>query len=107
MFGEFASAYTEIGVLGCWVAMFMFLVYSMNARSNEQSKALEDLKIENRGQSETIENVESILLKLLTRMDKTDDRSDRRHSDLSREISDLVADISEVKGSVSRINGRS
>ena len=84
----------------------MFLVYSLNKRASEQAKTLEDLKIENRGQSETIENVESILLKLLTRMDKSDDRLAVKFSELNKEINDIDSQISEVKGSLSRVNGK-
>ena len=103
---EFMEIYQEGGMVAVTGCMFMFLVYSLNKRSSEQAKTLEDLKIENRGQSETIENVEGILLKLLTRMDKSDERLAVKFSELNKEINDIDNQISEVKGSLSRVNGK-
>ena len=92
-----------IGVVG---AMFVYMVYSMNRRGNEQADALQNLKIENKGQSENIQNIESILLKLLDRWNKSDETRDRRHEKLVEEVNDLSDILMEVKGNLSRINGK-
>ena len=92
-----------IGVVG---AMFMFMVYSMNKRGNEQAEALQNLKIENKGQSETLENMEGMVIKLINRWNTSDDKLDRKFDAMTKEINDLDNQISEVKGSLSRINGR-
>jgi len=99
-------AYQEGGMVLLVGLMFVYLVISMSKKNEAQQSALEDLKIENRGQSETIENVEGIILKLLIRMDKSDERLDRKFSDLSREINDLDNQVSRIDGSLSRINGK-
>ena len=92
-----------IGVVG---ALLVYVVYSMNKRGSTQAEALQDLKTENRGQSETIENMESILLKLLSRMDKTDDRIARKFDELNKEINSVDNQISKIEGIISRLNGK-
>ena len=103
---DFLAIYSEAGMIGVVGAMFMFMVYSMNKRGNEQAEALQDLKVENKGQSETIENMESILLKLLARLDKTDERFIRKFDDLVKETNDMDNQLSEIKGVISRLNGK-
>ncbi len=103
---DFLAIYSEAGMIGVVGAMFMFMVYSMNKRGNEQAEALQDLKVENKGQSETIENMESILLKLLARLDKTDERFIRKLDDLVKETNDMDNQLTEIKGVISRLNGK-
>jgi len=92
-----------IGVVG---AMFVYLVISLSQKSAKQQESLEDLRIENKGQSETLENMESMIIKLIDRWNKSDEIRDRRHEDMVKEINDLSDVMMEVKGNVSRINGR-
>ena len=103
---EFLAIYSEAGMIGVVGAMFMFMVYSMNKRGNEQADALQNLKIENKGQSETLENMEGMVIKLINRWNKSDDRLDRKFDDLNKEINDLDNQVSEIKGSLSRVNGK-
>ena len=103
---DFLAIYSEAGMIGAVGAMFMFMVYSMNKRGNEQAETLQDLKVENKGQSETIENMEGILLKLLSRLDKTDERFIRKFDDLVKETNDMDNQLSEIKGVISRLNGK-
>jgi predicted nucleic acid-binding Zn-ribbon protein len=103
---DFLAVYSEAGMIGVVGAMFIYMVYSMNRRGNEQAEALQNLKIENKGQSENIQNIESILLKLLDRWNKSDETRDRRHEKLVEEVNDLSDILMEVKGNLSRINGK-
>jgi|TARA_R100000951_G_C2547484_1_gene151363 predicted nucleic acid-binding Zn-ribbon protein len=103
---DFLAVYSEAGMIGVVGAMFVYMVYSMNRRGNEQADALQNLKIENKGQSENIQNIESILLKLLDRWNKSDETRDRRHEKLVEEVNDLSDILMEVKGNLSRINGK-
>ena len=57
---DFLAVYSEAGMIGVVGAMFVFMVYSMNKRGNEQAESLQNLKVENKGQSETLENMESL-----------------------------------------------
>ena len=88
---DFMAVYGEAGMIGVVGAMFVYLVISMSNKSAKQQDELEALKVENRGQSETLENMEGMIIKLIARWNQSDD---------------LDNQISEVKGSLSRINGR-
>jgi len=103
---EFITIYSEMGMIGVVGAMFMFMVYSMNKRGNEQAEALQDLKVENKGQSETLENMEGMIIKLISRWNQSDDKLDRKFDALNKEINDLDNQVSEIKGSLSRVNGK-
>ena len=103
---EFIGLYAEYGAMGVVIALFVYGYFKQGQRADEQADALEALKIENKGQSQHIENMESILLKLLDRWNKSDETRDRRHEDMVKEVNDLSDVMMEVKGSVSRINGK-
>ena len=103
---DFLALYSEAGMIGVVGAMFVFMVYSMNKRGNEQAQALENLKIENKGQSETLENMEGMIIKLIGRWNQSDDKLDRKFDAVTKEINDLDNQVSRIDGSLSRINGK-
>jgi peptidoglycan hydrolase CwlO-like protein len=103
---DFMAIYGEAGMIGVVGAMFVYLVISLSKKSEAQQQALENLKVENKGQSETLENMEGMVIKLIERWNKSDEKLDRKFDDLNRNIRDLDSQISEVKGSLSRINGK-
>jgi predicted RNase H-like nuclease (RuvC/YqgF family) len=78
----------------------------MNKRGSEQAESLADLKTENRGQSETLENMEGMVIKLISRWNQSDDKLDRKFDSITKEINDLDNQISEIKGVISRLNGK-
>ena len=100
------SYYAEYGAMGIVVALFVYGYIKQSKRADDQADALEALKVENKGQSNDISNIESILLKLLDRWNNSDSIRDRRHEEMVRELNDLSDVMMEVKGSVSRINGK-
>ena len=103
---DIIALYGEAGMIGVVGAMFVYLVVSMSNKSAKQQDELESLKLENRGQSETLENMEGMIIKLINRWNQSDDKLDRKFDALTKEVNDLDNQISEVKGSLSRINGR-
>jgi|TARA_R110002020_G_scaffold327246_1_gene543127 predicted RNase H-like nuclease (RuvC/YqgF family) len=103
---DFMAVYGEAGMIGVVGVMFVYLVMSLSKKSESQQQALENLKIENKGQSETLENMEGMIIKLISRWNTSDDKLDRKFDAMTKEINDLDNQISEVKGSLSRINGR-
>jgi len=96
------AIYGEAGMIGVVGAMFVYLVVSMSKKSDLQAQTLEDLKIENRGQSETLENINGMVIKLIERWNKSDDISLRHREDMVREMNDLSEKISYISG---RLNG--
>ena len=103
---SFIELYAEYGAMGIVVALFVYGYIKQSKRADEQAEALEALKVENKGQSNDISNIESILLKLLDRWNNSDSTRDRRHEEMVLELNDLSDVMMEVKGSVSRINGK-
>ncbi len=98
--------YAEGGMIAVCGFLLVYMIVSMQKRMGDQQSALKELEVENRGQSETIENVEGILLKLLARLDKTDDRIATRFDNLVKETNDMDNQLSEIKGVISRLNGK-
>ena len=103
---EFLALYAEYGMVGVVGAMFVFMVYQNAKRSESQAKSISELQVINKGQEETLENMEGMIIKLIDRWNKSDETRDRRYEDTVKEINDLSDVMMEVKGSVSRINGR-
>ena len=100
------AIYSEAGMIGVVGAMFVYLVVSLSNKSAKQQEQLEDLKVENKGQSETLENMEGMIIKLINRWNTSDDKLDRKFDALTKDVNSVDNQISEVKGSLSRINGR-
>ena len=103
---EFLAIYAEAGMIGIVGAMFVFMVYQNAKRSDSQAESIAELQVINKGQEETLENMEGMIIKLIDRWNKSDETRDRRHEDTVKEINDLSDVMMEVKGSVSRINGK-
>ena len=101
---DFMAVYGEAGMIGVVGVMFVYLVVSMSKKSESQQESLRNLEIENRGQSETLENMEGMIIKLIERWNKSDDVSLRHREDMIREISDLAEKVSYLSG---RVNGNS
>ena len=103
---SFIELFAEYGALALVVGAFFYSYFKQSQRADEQAEALDALAVENKGQSQKINNLESILLKMLDRWNQSDSTRDRRHEDMVKEINDLSDVMMEVKGSVSRINGK-
>tara|TARA_R100001015_G_C4574737_1_gene132192 strand:- start:512 stop:829 length:318 start_codon:yes stop_codon:yes gene_type:complete len=104
---DFLAIYGEAGMIGVVGAMFVYLVISLSNKSARQQEQLENLKIENKGQSETLQNMEGMIIKLINRWNASDDKLDRKFDALTKEINDLDNQVSRIDGSLSRINGKS
>ena len=57
---DFVSLYAEYGALALVVGAFFYGYFKQSQRADEQAESLQGLKTENRGQSETLENMEGI-----------------------------------------------
>ena len=103
---DFMAVYGEAGMIGVVGAMFVYLVVSLSNKSAKQQETLENLKVENKGQSETLENMEGMIIKLIGRWNQSDDKLDRKFDAMTKEINDLDNQVSRIDGSLSRINGK-
>jgi|TARA_R100001530_G_scaffold50847_1_gene37769 hypothetical protein len=100
---DFMAVYGEAGMIGVVGVMFVYLVISMSKKSESQQESLRNLEIENRGQSETLENMEGMIIKLIERWNKSDDVSLRHREDVIRELSEASEKIAYLSG---RINSK-
>ena len=103
---DFLAIYGEAGMIGVVGAMFVYLVISLSNKSARQQEQLENLKIENKGQSETLQNMEGMIIKLINRWNQSDDKLDSKFDALTKEINDLDNQVSRIDGYLSRINGK-
>ena len=103
---EFMEIYAEGGMIAVAGLLLVYMVFSMNKRGSAQEESLQDLKTENRGQSETLENMEGMVIKLIGRWNQSDDKLGRKFDNITKEINDLDNQISEIKGVISRLNGK-
>ena len=102
---NFMEIYSEAGMIGVVGALLVYLVYSMSKRGNEQANAIEELKIENKGQSETLENMEGMVIKLIDRWNKSDEKLDRKFDDLTKEGYRLMAHDEGKEGGSGGLTG--
>ena len=102
---DFMAVYGEAGMIGVVGVMFVYLVMSLSKKSESQQQALENLKIENKGQSETLENMEGMIIKLISRWNESDAVRDRRYEQMMEAIGDLEKQLSRMDGIMSRMNG--
>jgi len=49
--------------------------------------------------------MEGMIIKLIARWNKSDDKLDRKFDAITKEINDADNQLSEIKGSLSRVNG--
>jgi len=103
---DFLAVYGEAGMIGVVGAMFVYLVIQMSNKAGKQQETLESLKGDSKGQSETLENMEGMIIKLINRWNSSDDKLDRKFDALTKEINDMDNQLSEIKGSLSRVNGK-
>ena len=117
MLQEFATLYGDIGLTGCIVACFLWLIYTMNTRASSQAESLQTLTVLNEGQSkdiaEILKEIESqtqIVVKLIERHNKSDANSERRAEKLTesseRRQSNIIAEINDVTDSLNYLKGR-
>ena len=103
---DFLEIYSQTGMVGIVGAMCVYMVYNNIKTSHKQADDIGDLMIGYKGLSETMENMEGMLIKLIERWNRSDETRDRRHEDVVKEMNDISDVLMEVKGSVSRINGK-
>ena len=117
MLQEFATLYGDIGLTGCIVSCFLWLIYTMNTRASSQAESLQTLTVLNEGQSKDIEeilkeieNQTQIVVKLIERHNKSDNNSERRAEKLmessERRQSSIITEINDVTDSLNYLKGR-
>ena len=104
---DLMAIYGEAGMIGIVGIMFVYLVVSLSKKSEAQQESLKNLEVENKGQSETIANMEGMIIKLIGRWNESDAVRDRRYEQTIEAMSDLEKQLSRMDGIMSRMNGHS
>ena len=98
------ETYAEYGAIGVIVSLFVMLIMNLIKSQKAQSEDLDQIR-QAIAKSETkMSNVESIVLKMLDRWNRSDEISQRHREDIVRELNDVTDDLAYLKG---RINGKS
>jgi len=97
------ETYAEYGAVGVIVVLFTMMIMNLIKSQKMQNEDLDQIR-QAIAKSETkMSNVESIVLKMLDRWNKSDDISQRHREDIVRELNDVTDDLAYLKG---RINGK-
>jgi len=99
------AVYAEAGMIGICGLLLVYLVMSLSKKSEAQQESLKNLEIENKGQSESINNMEGMIIKLISRWNESDAVRDRRYEQTMESIADLEKQLSRMDGIMSRMNG--
>ena len=102
---DMMAIYGEAGMIGICGALLVYLVMSLSKKSEAQQETLKELEVENKGQSESINNMEGMIIKLISRWNDSDAVRDRRYEQMMEAVSDLEKQLSRMDGIMSRMNG--
>jgi len=97
------ETYAEYGAIGVIVFLFIMMIMNLIKSQKMQNQDLDDIRQANAKLETKMGNVESIVLKMLNRWNKSDDISQRHREDIVRELNDVTDDLAYLKG---RINGK-
>jgi|TARA_R100000234_G_scaffold3488_1_gene2897 hypothetical protein len=100
------EAYGTLGATGVISLLFGFMITNLIKSQSAQNDSLDKISVDIAKAEGTTANVESILLKLLDRIqrdgEQQSDERNRRHESMMKEIDDLSDKVSYLSG---RING--
>ena len=98
------ETYAEYGAIGVIVSLFVLMIMNLIKSQKLQKEDLDLIRQANAKLETKMSNVESIILKMLDRWNKSDDISQRHREDIVKELNDVTDDLAYLKG---RINGKS
>ena len=98
------SVYGEYGAIGLVCILFSLMILNLIKSQKSQTEDLDEIRQANAKLETKMSNVESIILKMLDRWNKSDDISQRHREDIVKELNDVTDDLAYLKG---RIIGKS
>ena len=94
------GVYAEYGAIGIIVALFAMMIINLIKSQKVQNEDLDSIR-QSIAKAETkMANVESIVLKMLDRWNKSDDTSQRHREDIVKELNDVTDDLAYLKGRI-------
>lgn len=108
--GTLLEVWGELGAMGVMALLFGLMITNLIKSQKAQDGELEAIRENSSAMSEIISNTQSIVLKLVDRIqresEQSQDERNRRHEALLREINEMDNQLSEIRGIISRLNGR-
>ena len=98
------ETYAEYGAIGVIVSLFILMIMNLIKSQKLQNEDLDLIRQAIAKLEPKMSNVESIILKMVDRWNKSDDISQRHREDIVKELNDVTDDLAYLKG---RINGKS
>ena len=97
------NLYAEYGAIGIIVVLFAMMIINLIKSQKMQNEDLDKIR-QSIAKAETkMANVESVVLKMLDRWNRSDEISQRHREDIVRELNDVTDDLAYLKG---RINSK-
>ena len=90
---EFLSLYAEYGAVGVGLSLLAYLVVKLSSDNTKNTESIN--KIETK-----LDNIEGMIIKLIDRWNKADDKADSRHEKVVEVINDVTDDVNFLKGRV-------
>ena len=90
---EFLALYAEYGAVGVGLSLLAYLVVKLSSDNTKNTESIN--KIETK-----LDNIEGMIIKLIDRWNKADDKADSRHEKVVEVINDVTDDVNFLKGRV-------
>jgi|TARA_R110000744_G_C19101345_1_gene533601 ribosomal protein S13 len=97
------SLYAEYGAVGIITVLFAMMIINLIKSQKVQNEDLDSIRQSIVKAETKVSNVESIVLKMLDRWNKTDERALRHREDIVRGQNNITDDLAYIKG---RMNGK-
>ena len=94
------ETYAEYGAIGVIVFLFIMMIMNLIKSQKMQNEDLDAIRQANAKLETKMGNVESIVLKMLDRWNKSDDTSQRHREDIVKELNDVTDDLAYLKGRI-------
>ena len=108
-FNLLIESWGTLGATGVISLLFGFMITNLIKSQNAQSESLDKIQVDIAKSESTSDNVQSILLKLLDRIqresEQQNDERNRRHESMIEALGDVEKQLSRMDGIMSRING--
>ena len=97
------DTYAEYGAIGVIVFLFIMMIMNLIKSQKMQNEDLDAIRQTIAKLETKMGNVESIVLKMLDRWNKSDEIGQRHREDIVKELNDVTDDLAYLKG---RIKGK-
>jgi len=96
------SLYAEYGAVGIIVVLFAMMIINLIKSQKLQNEDLDKIRQSIVKVETKMGNIESIVLKMLDRWNRSDETSQRHREDIVKELNDVTDDLAYLKGRINR-----